>query len=87
MTAKFWDKRAEKYDDVIQKHDAAYDQTIASAKSLLSTSDVVLDFGCASGEYSLDIAPVVQGVHGIDASTKALQLTDSPLRGLSAAER
>jgi len=74
MTAKFWDKRAEKYDDVIQKHDAAYDQTIASAKSLLSTSDVVLDVGCASGEYSLDIAPVVRGVHGIDTSTNMIAL-------------
>jgi 2-polyprenyl-3-methyl-5-hydroxy-6-metoxy-1,4-benzoquinol methylase len=74
MTAKFWDKRAERYDDLIQKHDAVYLRTIAGAKSLLSTSDVVLDLGCASGEYSLDIAPFVQRVHGIDTSANMIAL-------------
>ncbi|MCX6557003.1 MAG: methyltransferase domain-containing protein [Candidatus Aminicenantes bacterium] len=74
MTAKFWDKRAERYDDLIQKHDAVYHRTIASAKSLLSTSDIVLDLGCASGEYSLDIAPFVRRVHGIDTSATMIAL-------------
>jgi 2-polyprenyl-3-methyl-5-hydroxy-6-metoxy-1,4-benzoquinol methylase len=74
VTAKFWDKRAEKYDDAVQRHDARYDQTIARAKSLLSASDVVLDLGSASGEYSLDIAPFVQRVHGIDTSAAMIAL-------------
>ena len=74
MTAEFWDKRARKYDDAVRKHDAVYDRTIASVRSLLSTSDVVLDLGCASGEYSLDIAPFVQRVHGIDTSTSMIAL-------------
>ncbi|RPI00326.1 MAG: class I SAM-dependent methyltransferase [Calditrichaeota bacterium] len=74
MITDFWDKRAKKYDDAIRKHDAVYDRTIASAKSLLSTSDVVLDIGCASGEYSLDIAPYVQRIHGIDISTNMIAL-------------
>ena len=74
MTAEFWDKRARKYDDAVRKHDAVYDRTIASVRSLLSTSDVVLDFGCASGEYSLDIAPFVQRVHGIDTLTSMIAL-------------
>lgn len=74
MTAKFWDKRAEKYDGLVRKHDADYLRTIASAKSLLSTSDVVLDIGCATGEYSLDIAPFVQRVHGIDTSANMIAL-------------
>jgi ubiquinone/menaquinone biosynthesis C-methylase UbiE len=74
MTAKYWDKRAEKYDDLVRKHDAVYQRTIASAKSLLSTSDVVLDLGCATGEYSLDIAPFVRRVHGIDTSANMIAL-------------
>jgi 2-polyprenyl-3-methyl-5-hydroxy-6-metoxy-1,4-benzoquinol methylase len=74
VTAEFWDKRARKYDDAVRKHDAVYDQTIASAESLLSISDVVLDLGCASGEYSLDIAPFVQRVHGIDTSPRMIAL-------------
>ncbi len=72
MTATFWEKRADKYDRVIQKHDAAYDRTITRAKALLSTSDVVLDVGCASGEYSLDVAPAVRRVHGIDTSANMI---------------
>ncbi len=74
MTAKFWDKRAQKYNDDIEKHDGVYMQTIESTKSLLSTSDVVLDLGCASGEFSLDIAPHVQRVHGIDTSTNMIAI-------------
>jgi 2-polyprenyl-3-methyl-5-hydroxy-6-metoxy-1,4-benzoquinol methylase len=74
VTTEFWDKRAEKYDDAVRSHDADYDRTIASVRSLLSTSDVVLDLGCASGEYSLDIAPFVQRVHGIDTSTQMVAL-------------
>jgi 2-polyprenyl-3-methyl-5-hydroxy-6-metoxy-1,4-benzoquinol methylase len=74
VTADFWDKRAGIYDDEIQKHEDVYDQTIARVKSLLSASDVVLDLGCASGEFSLDIAPFVQSVHGIDPSTNMIAL-------------
>lgn len=74
MTAEFWDKRAEKYDDAVRAHDTAYGRTVASAKALLSPLDVVLDLGCASGEYSLDIAPFVQRVHGIDTSTNMIAL-------------
>ena len=74
MTAKFWDKQAKKYDDLIQKHNAVYNKTLANAKSVLSTSDVVLDLGCASGEYSFDIAPFVRSVHGIDISTNMITL-------------
>ncbi len=74
MTAQFWDKRAQKYNDDIEKHNAVYMQTIESTISLLSTSDVVLDLGCASGEFSLDIAPRVQCVHGIDTSTNMIAM-------------
>jgi 2-polyprenyl-3-methyl-5-hydroxy-6-metoxy-1,4-benzoquinol methylase len=83
MTAKFWDKRAQKYDDLVRKHDADYHRTIAGAKSLLSTSDVVLDLGCASGEYSLDIAPFVQRVHGIDTSANMIALATEKTSGRS----
>ena len=66
MKATFWDKRSKKYDDDIKKHDSLYEKTIDSTESLLTNSDVVLDFACGSGEMSLDIAPHVQRVHGID---------------------
>ena len=74
MTNAFWDKRAQKYDAAIQKHDAVYTRTLEAAKSLLSASDVVLDLGCATGEFSLDVAPCVQRVHGIDTSTNMIAM-------------
>ena len=69
-----WDQRARKYDDAIKNHDDVYDKTIESTKALLSRSDVVLDFACASGEISLDIAPYIQRIHGIDTSAKMIEL-------------
>ena len=80
MKATFWDKRSKKYDDNIKKHDSIYEKTIARTKSLLNNSDVVLDFACASGEMSLDIAPHVQRVHGIDQSIKMIELANKKVR-------
>jgi ubiquinone/menaquinone biosynthesis C-methylase UbiE len=74
MAMKFWDKRAKKYDDLVRKHEADFQKTTASAKSLLSAADVVLDLGCASGEYSLDLATYVRHVHGIDTSATMIAL-------------
>ncbi len=74
MKATFWDRRSKKYDDAIKKHDSLYEKTIARTKSLLTNLDVVLDYACASGEMSLDIAPHIQRIHGIDTSAKMIEL-------------
>ena len=70
----FWDKRARKYDARVTRHDELYDKTIAQAGSLLAAGDVVLDFGCASGEMSLELASYAQQVNGIDSSPKMIEL-------------
>ncbi len=80
MKATFWDKRAKKYDADVKKHEAVYDKTIDRTKSLLTNSAVVLDFACASGEMSLDIAPHVHHVHGIDQSLKMIELATQKAR-------
>ncbi len=80
MKATFWDKISKRYDDHVQKHDSLYEKTIVTTKSLLTHSDVVLDFACASGEMSLDIAPHVQRVHGIDLSVKMIELANQKAR-------
>jgi 2-polyprenyl-3-methyl-5-hydroxy-6-metoxy-1,4-benzoquinol methylase len=76
----FWDKRSGRYDEKVGKHDAQYDRTIARARSLLDDSDTLLDFGCASGEFSVDLAPGVQRVHGIDLSVKMIELARQKAR-------
>jgi len=70
----FWDKRSKRYDDKIKKHDSLYEKTIDRTKSLLTRSGVVLDFACASGEMSIDMASHVRQVHGIDLSVKMIEL-------------
>ena len=80
MKATFWDTRSKHYDDNIKKHDSLYEKTIDSTTSLLTDSDVVLDFACASGEMSLDIAPHVQQVHGIDLSAQMIDLANDKAR-------
>ena len=79
-TAMFWDIRAQKYDDDIKRHDFLYARTIESTKSLLSNSDVVLDFACGSGEIGLDIARHAKQLHGIDASAKMIELANQKIR-------
>jgi ubiquinone/menaquinone biosynthesis C-methylase UbiE len=73
-TETFWDKRSEKYDDRIRQHDSLYEKTLDRARSLLTDSDVVLDFACATGEWSLDLAASVARVHGIDSSARMIEL-------------
>ncbi len=80
MKATFWDKRSKHYDDNVKKHDSLYEKAIDSTKSLLTNSDVVLDFACASGEMSLDLVPHVQRVHGIDTSVKMIELANQKAR-------
>ncbi len=82
QTDTFWDKRSKRYDKNIKKHDSLYEKTIDRTKSLLTKSDVVLDFACASGEMSLDIAPHVKEVHGIDLSLKMIELADQKAHDL-----
>ena len=77
---KFWDKRSKHYDDIVKKHDFLYEKTIECTRSLLSNSDVVLDFACASGEMSLDLAPHVQKIQGIDLSGKMIELANQKAR-------
>ena len=69
---EFWDKRSEKYDDSIRA-ESFYDITIVKTKSLLSDTDVLLDFACGTGEMSFDLAKNVKHVHGIDTSGKMIK--------------
>ena len=72
MTAEFWNRRASKYDARVR--DGDYRRTLESTLQFIGDGDAVLDVGCGSGEYSLDLAPKVLTVHGIDTSTKMIDL-------------
>ncbi len=77
----FWDKKSKNYDKRYKKKNySLYKKTIDGARSLLTNSDVVLDFACRTGEISLDIAPHVQKVLGIDISEKMIALANKKVR-------
>jgi len=80
MTAAFWDRFSARYERKIRRHDDLYTRTFDAARSLLSDSAVVLDFACASGEMSLDLAPHVARIHGVDISPKMIELANAKLR-------
>ena len=47
---------------------------------MLEKTDIVLDFACATGEISLDVAPHVRHVRGIDLSEKMIGLANIKVR-------
>jgi 2-polyprenyl-3-methyl-5-hydroxy-6-metoxy-1,4-benzoquinol methylase len=80
MSAQFWDDRSEQYDTDIRKKEGRYPETIAKAASLLQPHHSILDYGCASGEISFDLAAHAGVVHGIDTSEKMISIAKEKLR-------
>lgn len=72
--ARFWDRRAQAYDDAVQRHDALYERRIQRVASLLRETDTILDVGCASGEIALDLSPRLGHVCGVDTSGDMIAL-------------
>lgn len=72
----FWDDRAEGYDKDISKHDKFYNNTVNSVRALLYEKDIVLDFGCGSGEYECDIYRFAKEIVAIDTSSEMISIAN-----------
>jgi 2-polyprenyl-3-methyl-5-hydroxy-6-metoxy-1,4-benzoquinol methylase len=70
---RFWDRTAKRYDRQINGEDDVAISTLDRTRKYLQSSDVVLDFACATGRYALEIAPEVEKVWGIDISTEMIK--------------
>jgi len=64
----FWDNQAKKFDDSAKLFEPAYRELMARTKEYLNANDSVLDFGCATGTYTLELADAVKHIHGLDFS-------------------
>lgn len=73
---KFWDLISSKYAASPILDMAAYETKIEKIKSLLTTEDVVLDIGCATGTQCADLAGNVNQLTGIDISGKLLVIAE-----------
>jgi len=68
----FWDKQAKKIDDNEKQFESASRELIAITKKYLNANDNVLDFGCATGTKTLELADAIKHIHGLDISAEMI---------------
>jgi len=66
---KFWDKQARRYARAERKFAPVYKDIIVKTSKYLSYSDNVLDYGCAIGTKTIELAGKVQHILGLDISS------------------
>jgi ubiquinone/menaquinone biosynthesis C-methylase UbiE len=69
---KFWDKQAKRFDDSQKQFEPASQELIARTKEYLNANDNVLDFGCATGTKTLELANAIKHIHGLDISAEMI---------------
>ena len=70
---KFWDKIADKYDKAEKRFEPIHIKTLENTKKYLNVSDIVLDYGCATGTKAFELAGNVKKIQGIDISAKMIE--------------
>lgn len=74
-TEKVFDMAAKNYEKTEEKRFREYTiKTINNTKKYLNKSDIVLDYGCATGTKALELAGNVKMIHSIDISSKMIEL-------------
>lgn len=72
---RFWDGRAASYDSDTGEDGAQADPTLlGDIQPYLRPGDRLLDFGCATGTYTLAVATNVAAVEGRDISTEMIAI-------------
>ncbi len=75
----FWDKRAIRFDNSQKQFDSASREIITRTKEYLKANDNVLDFGCATGTKTLELAGEIKHIHGLDISYEMISLAKKKL--------
>ncbi len=71
-TQKFWDKQAKRYDSSEIQFEPVYKDIITKTRKYLIIGDYVLDYGCATGTKTIQLAYGTKHVHGLDISTEMI---------------
>lgn len=69
---KFWDKQAKRFDNSDKQFEHANQELIAEVKKYLNANDIVLDFECATGSKTLELAAGIKHIHGLDFSAEMI---------------
>lgn len=67
---RFWDRMSKNFDD----QEKTNDKVFLKARKYLNSSDKVLDYACATGMYTFEAAGHVKEIHGIDISSKMIEV-------------
>ena len=71
-TQKFWDKQAQKYDYDERQFDPVFQDVVIQTKKYITSKDKVLDFGCATGTKTIELAGSVKHNYGLDISSEMI---------------
>jgi 2-polyprenyl-3-methyl-5-hydroxy-6-metoxy-1,4-benzoquinol methylase len=71
---KFWNRMAGQFDKRAKQYELTHPETNGKIRKYLRDSDIVLDYGCATGRIAFELAPKVKMIHGIDFSHKMIDL-------------
>ncbi len=69
---KFWNRLSKNYDR--QAKDKAYELIIDKSKKYLKPNDNILNFGCATGLYSLKFSSFVKKINAFDISFEMIKI-------------
>jgi ubiquinone/menaquinone biosynthesis C-methylase UbiE len=72
--ARFWDRVARKYATDQIKDMPGYERTLERSRSLLRSTDTVLEIGCGTGTTALRLAPSVARIVGTDVSNEMIAI-------------
>ena len=73
---QFWDKNAKRYDQIEKKSEDVNKDLIARTSKYLDPNDLVLDFGCATGNKAIELSKKVKFIKGIDISPEMISLAN-----------
>jgi 2-polyprenyl-3-methyl-5-hydroxy-6-metoxy-1,4-benzoquinol methylase len=73
-SARFWDKRADKYSQKPVQDMENYEKTLDCTRRHLSASDEVLEVGCGTGSTALTLAPRVERITASDISARMIEI-------------
>ncbi|MCP4541364.1 MAG: class I SAM-dependent methyltransferase [Chloroflexi bacterium] len=72
VSAMFWNMLANNFDEQEGQYQQLQIKVAESAKKYLNVSDLVLDYGCATGAKAFELADQVKEIYGIDISSKMI---------------
>jgi 2-polyprenyl-3-methyl-5-hydroxy-6-metoxy-1,4-benzoquinol methylase len=71
-TQKFWDTQAKTYDYSERQFEPVFKDVIQKTRKHFRADDIILDFGCATGTKTFELAQGVRHIHGIDISSEMI---------------